>query len=179
MDDLAENPTPHNGGGSSDRDRDTWSDHDKWTAVDPDDDLDVFVVSADQDDEHDAAPVAEDLPATVSADDVAGDDWNDESWLASLDDVAVDTVASAPAPRPAPPSGGDTRHPPQPGSAPTGGGFVDASVLPTQPMDGGERLDEAMRTIAEASQGDATGRRVADADTAALLRELSMLTGSD
>lgn len=151
----------------------------KWSQTEDDEDLEVFVVDADEEQAPPPPPppLAVDLPRTISDEDVDGDDWKDQSWLASLDDLD-EPVASAPAPRPtngSPTNGSPTNGSPTNGSRPAQG-FVDATALPDRPAGGGERLDEVIQTLASAAPDEASARRVADADTAALLRELSLLS---
>jgi hypothetical protein len=148
--------------------------HDKWaTAAEEQDDVELFVFGDD-----DAAPAVTTepaLPSTVSSEDVAGDDWNDESWLHSLDSYgnngsSPESRTDAPAGTAELSDGGDDAVGP--------GAFVDAAELPTHPEMDDDRLDEAIQTIAESAE---PGRRSpsGDADVAGLLRELSMLSHDD
>jgi|GEM_PF-5180703 len=142
----------------------------KWSEAEDDEDLEVFVVGADEEQAPESPtppPLAVELPRTVSDEDVEGDDWKDQSWLASLDDLD-EPVASAPAPT------GRRDEPSAP--RPAGGAFVDAGALPDRPSGADGRIDEVIQTLASAAADEASARRVADADTAALLRELSLLS---
>lgn len=151
----------------------------KWSQTEDDEDLEVFVVGADEEQAPAAPPpeLAVDLPSTMRDEDVDGDEWKDQAWLAELDDfdeLAADT--------PAPPRGSPSTAtpPPAPDVRPTGDGFVDAGALPDRPATSGEddedRFQEVIQTLASAATDETSARRVANADTAELLRELSMLS---
>ena len=142
----------------------------KWSQTEDDEDLEVFVVGADEEQSSPSPPppaLAVELPRTISDEDVDGDDWKDQSWLASLDDFD-EPVASAPAPA--------ARRGETPAAPPAGGAFVDAAALPDRPNGAEGRIDEVIQTLASAAHDEAGARRVANADTAALLRELSLLS---